>query len=580
MNKENNNIAKRVIRMFKPFTKQIILVVICVIISSSLNVIKPLINKNIVDNGLIQGNFNVIILNSLLYLAIAIVMETMEIINNKYRVYIEAMVSYNLGRSAFDQTLKLKMEFFNKTNYAEIISNLGIDIGNIAQICNQNTFYMLTSIFRLIVGIIGLMIISWKLCILVFILIPFKYIVTQIFTKIKKRLVKLNMNSYKEYSSWFGDTIGGIKEIKIFGLEEIKKKEFVEKQDEIIKTNIKMGNINKYNSSSESIFENILTFTIYILGGWMVIKDSITVGGLFAFLTYCSYVTIPISSILNIKYTFASVIPSAKRYFEFIDMENEYSGNKEKLKKVNREIIQGDLKFENVNFSYVPGIKTLNNINFEIKAKEKVAIIGNNGSGKTTLINLIMRFIKVDSGRVLLDGQDINSFDIRDYRSLLSMVNQDIYLFNTSIKDNIMQGDGASKEILKSASEKSAAHEFINKLENGYESIAGQRGFNLSGGERQKIAMARAFARDSKILILDEATSNYDIDSEKYVNKILKEYFNDRTVIIITHRAEILEKMDKVIVLKDGIIQDIGNHVEFEEKNEFYRQLIKNPVKV
>ena len=334
----------------------------------------------------------------------------------------------------------------------------------------------------------------------------------------------------------------------------------------------------KANSISSTAFSEIITSLTYIIGGYMLIGDNLTVGKLFAFITYSAYVTQPIFAIMNIGYSFARILPSAKRYFSFMDMEGEDNSGGNKLTRVNSNEILGSIEFKNVEFSYEDKDIVLNNINFKINAGETVAIIGSNGSGKTTLINLLLRFLKPNSGTILLDGKDINSLKLRDYRRLISVVSQDIYLFNTTIKENIILNSKKTEDEMYSAVNKSGAHKFIEEISEQYENIVGERGSKLSGGQRQKVAMARAFIRDSKILILDEATANYDIEAEYYLNNVIRENYKDKTIIMITHKPDILAKVDKIIVVNDGQLEDVGNHLELYKRNAFYRSMVKLPL--
>jgi len=531
------------------------------------------------DEGLIGKNLKVIITYSIYNLILITVIQSLGVIETKYRSYIENLLSYNLEKEAFKHTLKLKMSFFWSTNYAEIISNLRTDIDNISQIANQGTFYILTSIFRIIVGIIGLIAIDWRLSILVAVVTPARYLVVKYLAKKRKSLFEKYIESYEDYSGWYGDTIGGIKEVKIWGLETLKTGQFIKKQRNMIKQNIKMSYLGKANEFSETLFTQIITTLIYVVGGYMIIGEILTVGKLVAFITYSAYVTAPIFAIMNIGYSFASVLPSAKRYFDFMDMENEAITGKNPLQKLNINEVLGTIEFKNVEFSYTDNESVLKDISFKINAGEKVAIIGSNGSGKSTIINLILRFLTPNSGEILLDGKDINSLKLKDYRQLISVVSQDVYLFNSTIKENIILNSKKTDTEMHSAVRKSGAYKFVEEMSNQYESIVGERGSKLSGGEGQKIAMSRALIRDFKILILDEATANYDIEAEYQVNNVIEESYKDKTIIIITHKPDILLKVDKIIVINDGYVEDIGSHLELYKRNRFYREMINTPLK-
>jgi ATP-binding cassette subfamily B protein len=382
------------------------------------------------------------------------------------------------------------------------------------------------------------------------------------------------MEYNRDFSSWYGDTISGMKEIKLWGIDRIKTGEFIKKQRKIVKINIKMAFLDKFNEYSESLVYQGINSALYILGAYIAFRNGLTIGGLFAFLTYSAYVIGPISAILNIGYNFSNVIPSAKRFFEFLDMETEAEVNNSDIIRLSNTEVQGSIKFEDVSFSYKDGEKILNKVNLNINSGEKIAVIGANGSGKSTLINLMLRFYKPQEGKISIDGIDINNIKLRDYRSLISVVSQDLYLFNTTIEENISIGSSADASIINDAAVKSGACDFIKDMPLAYKSEVGRNGSRLSGGQRQKIAMARAFARKSKILILDEATANYDVESEAYVNKLLTNDFKDITVLVISHKPDILTKVDKIWMVDAGTINEYSSFNDLKSNCIIYNDLL------
>lgn len=574
MKNKDKEIIKKIINLFKPYKWKIIMVIITIIISSGLNLILPMINQKLMDEGLIAQNLNIIIKCSVLSLILTSLIQGIGVIETKFRAYIENIISFNLEKAAFRQTLRMKMSFFNKTNYAQVINNLSTDISKISSLCDRNTFYIMTSIFRIIVGIVGIFFISWKLSLLVIIVTPVRYVLVKLLADKRKKMFKKYINIHQEYSGWQGDTLAGIKEVKAWVLEGLKISEFIKKQREMIKQNIKIAYLENANMISEVVFSQLVSILVYIIGGYLIVGQELTVGKLYAFITYSEYVTGPIFAIMNMRYIFAGILPSAKRYFEFMDMEYEGAVSKGKLQRVNSEKVLGSIEFRNVKFSYSEKESIIKGLDFKINPGEKVAIIGRNGAGKTTIINLILRFLTPTSGEILLDGKDINSIKLSDYRNLISMVSQEIYLFNKTIRENIMINSKKADAEMYSVVEKCGADKFIEEMPDKYESIVGERGSKLSGGERQKVAMARALLRESKILILDEATANYDIKAEQEINDVIRENYKDKTTIMITHRPDVLRQVDKVIVINDGQVEDIGNHEELYERNEFYRQMV------
>ena len=524
----------------------------------------PLLSKQIMDNGLLEKNLNIVVKFSVITFVLVLLEQAIGLIETKYYSYVYSIFQYSLTKTAFKHLQNLKLQYFNNINFSEIMSNVGMDVGNISRICDRGTIIIVSQIFRIIGGLVGLIIIDWRLTLVVLFVIPIRYFTVKYMAKKREMIINEFIEYNREYASWYGDVISGIKEIKLWGIDRIKTGEFIKKQRNIVKVNIKMAFLDKFNQYSETIIFQGINCALYILGAYIAFRNGLTIGGLFAFLTYSTYVLSPISAILNIGYNFTNIIPSAKRFFGFLDMETEFDANQKKLIRIENKGISASVKFENVSFYYKEGESILDNVNISVNHGEKIAIIGANGSGKSTLINLLLRFYKPQEGKILIDGIDINDIKLRDYRNLISVVSQDLYLFNTTIEDNISIGIKHDNSIINKAAVRSGAYDFIKDMPLKYKSQVGRDGSKLSGGQRQKIAMARAFARKSKILILDEATANYDVQSEAYVNQILTTDFIDSTVIVISHKPDILSKVDKIWFVNNGSIDQYENYKDFE----------------
>lgn len=561
---ENKILYKKIFKLLKPYIKKISIIFICIIASAGISMLLPLLSKQLMDNGLLKNNFEIVVKISLFTLAMVLIDQAIGLFETKYFSYVNSMFSYSLQKAAFKHLLKLKLQYFNSTNFSEIMGNIGMDVGNISRICDKGTFILLSQVFRIMGGLAGLLLIDWKLTIVVIFVVPIRYFTVKFLAKKRKEMFKQFLEYNREYSSWYGDTISGIKEIKLSGIDRVKIGEFIKKQKNIVKINIKLAFLDKFNEYSESMVFYGINCALYILGAYIAFHNGVTIGGLFAFLTYSTYVIGPISAILNIGYNFSNIMPSAKRFFEFIDMETETEEKTKSLVRLDVSEIKGKIKFNNVSFSYREGEQILNNINLEINPGEKIAIIGANGSGKSTFINLLLRFYKPSGGKIEFDGMDISSISLKDYRSLISVVSQDLYLFDTSIEENISIGLKKDESKINKAAIRSGAFEFIKDMPLKYKSEVGRNGSKLSGGQRQKVAVARAFARESKILILDEATANYDVESEIYLNQLLASNFNDKTVLVISHKPDILTKVHKILVIDRGSIHQFGAYKDFE----------------
>ena len=364
------------------------------------------------------------------------------------------------------------------------------------------------------------------------------------------------IENYCDFSLWLGDNIEGVKYIKLWNLYDQRYMFFEKKLKSIINSEKENTMLDTYNMCSEIILGWVVTGILYILGGILVVKGSLTIGGVLSFITYSNYVTGPISSIINLKYFLSRIYPSGERLFKFLDLENEY--NPVNAIEINKENLE--IQFKKVAFTYTEKGEVLKDINFSVLKGEKVAIIGSNGSGKTTLVNLLLRFIEPTSGEIEICNENINKIRLEEYRSLFAVVSQEPYLFYDTIQNNINLDESGKEDMVNNACLQSGASEFINKLPEKGNSMVGQNGAKLSGGEKQKLAVARAIVKDSPIVILDEATSGFDVESDSYLHDIILNELVGKTVIMITHRYENLIGMDRVYRLSEGRLEMLEKH--------------------
>ncbi|MCX7747534.1 MAG: ABC transporter ATP-binding protein/permease [Clostridia bacterium] len=571
---EDRLLLKRVLSLLVPYKKAIIIILVCVLATAGIEMMMPLVARGMMDKGLLVKDIGVVVRLVLLTFALLLLEQAIGFLETRYFAYINSVMPYNLSKTTFKHLLKLKIQYFKDTNFAEIMSNVNMDVGNISRIIDKSMFFLITGVFRIVGGMVGLLLIDWKLTVLVIMVMPVRYFLVKYLAAKRKKLFEDLIRHSRDYSAWYGDTIGGIKEIKIWGLERIVTGYFIRKQRKILKTNIQLAYMDKINEISETVLFQIITNALYILGVYLTIRSNLTLGGVLAFITYSVYVTAPISAIINIGYNFSGILPSAKRLFVLLDMEPEAKSQIHKVIRLQEDKVEGNIKFENVSFGYRDGEQILKNISLDICKGEKVAIVGANGSGKSTLLNLITRFYHPDQGRILLDGRDISEIYLKDYRRILSVVSQEVYLFNIGIRENIALFSKRNELDIQRALKESGTDKILEGYGGGSEASIGSSGIKLSGGERQKVAVARAFAHDFKVLLMDEATSQYDLESEARFNRLITKSFADKTVILITHRPDILKSVDKVIVMEGGSIRDIGKHEDLYRRSTGYRDMI------
>lgn len=563
----NREAVRKLFALLKDYTKIISIIFGCLLISTVLNLCVPLLSRRIMDDGFIGGNKELLIKLVLCSLMVYLVISVIDIIKEKNRINISAKIQYSLSEQAFSHLMKMKASYFNNKNYAEILNNINVDIGNMTSIADEGVFFVVTQAFSMTGGVIGLFILNWRMTILVLLFIPIKYVVMKKFAKQRKKVMDDFINDSQKYARWFGDTIGGVREVKLFGILNYKHAEFSQKQSKVVERQKKLNILSQWNNIIDTTLVQILVTVIYIIGANLVFKFQLSVGSVFAFITYSAYVTGPISAILNIGYLLSGIIPSTKRYYEFMNLQEET----DKGKLIKPEF--GNLKLEEVFFSYETDKPILTDVNIEIPKGSKTVLIGKNGSGKSTIINLLTRMYEPTAGQIKLKGVNIFEITLESYRNMISVVSQQIYLFNDTIRNNICIYKKVSDEVIETACKDSGLEDFLKDVSLDY--VVGQNGAMLSGGQKQKIALARALVHDKPIIIFDEVTSNTDVYSEHQINGLLHTRLKEKTVIIITHKQEILQDVDQIVMLKDGAVVGTGKYDDLVINNAEFKDMLR-----
>lgn len=556
----NKEAVRRLLLLLGKYKKTIVVIVGCLLVSTGLNLCVPLISRRIMDDGFIGGNKKLLIELVLVSMVIYTINSLIDLIKEKKRVDISAKIQYFLSEQSFSHLMKLRVNYFNNTNYAETLNNINMDINQMTSVADSSVFFVITQAFSMTGGIIGLFIIDFRMTILVLLFIPIKCVVMKYFAKKQKQIMDEFIKKNQKYAKWFGDTVGGVREVKLFNILDRKHEEFDQNQKDIIEKQKQMNMLGQWNTITDSLMVQFLSTLLYILGANLVFDLQFSVGSVFAFITYSSYVTGPISAILNIGYLLSGIIPSTKRYYAFMDLEEETDNGE------TAALCPDDLKLQQVSFAYEKEKYVLKDVDILFAKGSKTAIIGRNGSGKTTIINLLTRMYEPTSGKIMLGTEDISELPLPEYRNMVSVVSQQIYLFNDTIRNNICLYKRVDDVIVEEACKDSGLEDFIKEVSLDY--VVGQNGAMLSGGQKQKIALARALIHDKPIVIFDEATSNTDAYSEQQINGLLDTKLKEKTVIVITHKKEILNKVDQIVVLKEGVVIDNGTYDELVGKNE------------
>ena len=547
--------------------KMIAIIVFCYGVLMGTSFIRPLVIRQIMDGGLLEKNFYIILEFAVVLLCISVLEEGVRILQAKLFVDLKNRVVLELYSKVFHKLMYAKMSYFSKNNASEVINRFSTDIDNASLLIDNNVMSVVSYVLQIISGVIGLVVVNWHLAILVLCIVPVKYILIFFFSKKKEHLMEKWIEKIAEFSAWFDDTINGVREIKLWGMYKAKNQEMRKFQKEVLILGKKTTLLETYNYSVDSLLQWMMVCILYGIGGYLVCKKRLSIGGLTAFISYSNYVIGPIALVFNLRFIWAQIKPSINRLDKFFAEETEREWNSPyDIKKFQKEIV-----FNKVSFSYSKQV-LLKEINLTIHKGEKIAIVGENGSGKSTIINMLLRFLEPNEGVIAIDGIDIQKYSLKQYRELYAVVSQEIYLFKESLYNNVAMGRTIDKEVLNTMCQKLNLQTFLSKLSSGIETTLERNGENLSGGERQKVALLRAIIKDAPILILDEATSNMDSISEREILNYIKG-IRDITLILISHRINVIADSDCIYVLQKGNIVARGTDKQLKEQCKLYRQL-------
>ena len=572
-NKFNIKLFFRLLEFVKPYKPNFIFVTIAAILISVFSILSQYLLKIGVDDYITLKNYSGLVYIISLMFAVLIFQVIFQFLFVYFTNILGQKVVFDIRTKLFSRIIKFKMSYYDKSSVGRLVTRSVNDMETIASIFSQGLFMIFADLI-LMLSVISVMIyLSLKLSIIVFAVLPFILIATRFFQRAMKSAFNEVRSEVANLNSFVQERISGIKEIQIFNREEVEQNSFIKINEKHKNAWLKTV---WYNSIFFPIAEISTSITIGLLvwfGGRLVGVEfsGVTIGTIFLFIQLSQMLFRPLRQIADKFNTLQMGMVAANRVFKILDTSDFIKNSG--IKKNN--LIEGKIKFDELSFSYSESKPVFDKLNLSINSGEKVAVVGSTGSGKTTLINLILRFYESNSGSIFIDNINIKEIDLKNLRSQISLVTQDIFLFADSIFNNItLFNPNISIDDVKKAAKEIGIHGFINKLPGGYYYNVRERGVMLSEGQKQLISFLRAYLSNPRILILDEATSSIDSKTEKLIQYATSKIIQNKTSIIIAHRLSTILNSDKIIVLENGEIVESGSHEQLISiEDGFYKKL-------
>jgi ATP-binding cassette subfamily B protein len=571
--KITKQMSLRIAKYFIPYWKQMLLALIAIIITSILGVVPPILIKDIVDQALPQKSLKLLIIFVLISVGTTVLLGIIQVGQSYLNTWISKQIIFNMKNDMYKHLQHISLQFFSGAKPGEITTRITSDIDGIQDIFNSTVVNALGSVFIILSTAVALFAMNWKLAILGLIVIPLFVLPTRRVGKSRWKIAKKSQEKIGELYQLIQETlsISGTILSKIFTKEKEDLQKFEKINEQVIKLQIRESVVGRWFMMIVSIFTSIGPMLIYLYGGYLYIRGEVSIGSIISFVALLSKLYGPVGQLSNIHINVTRSFALFERIFEYFDQKQDIVNKPDAMEL---ETIQGRIDFENVNFSYTSKVQVLKNMSFSVEPGTMVALVGPSGAGKTTITNLIPRLYEVQAGSVKVDWFDVKDVTLESLRRQIGMVMQEPYLFNDTIEENLRYGKpDATEEEIVNACKAAYIHDFIMSLPDQYKTIVGNRGIKLSGGEKQRISIARVILKDSKIIILDEATSSLDSVSEMYIQKAIVPLLHNRTSFVIAHRLSTILAADQIFVIHDGAVVEMGKHKDLINMEGLYKQL-------
>jgi ATP-binding cassette, subfamily B, bacterial len=574
--------TRRILRLFKPYSARLSFVGGLIVVSAALGVIPAFLLRDLLNNVLDKGtNMNVRELNLLVagMVAIPIVTGVIGVAQVWQSNLIGQQVMHDLRTDVYRHLQRLSLRFFTATRTGEVQSRIANDIGGVQTVVTTTATSIVSNATTVITTAIAMILLDWQLAVAAFALLPVFVLITRRVGRIRRTLAATTQVSLADISTLVEESlsVSGVLLAKTMGQTGELAERFHHESARLADLQLRQRMAGRWAMASIQATFAIMPALVYGVAGHLIASGStaITIGTLVAFTTLQTRLFFPISSLLSVQTDVQSSLALFERVFEYLDLPVEIDERPDAI-ELERQDVAGRLEFDGVAFDYEADRPTLRDISFVAEPGTKVALVGETGSGKTTVGYLAARLYDPTSGAVRIDGHDLRDLSFRSLRQTVGVVSQETYLFHGSVRENLLFArPGATDEELQEAGRAARIHDHLMSLPDGYETVVGERGYRFSGGEKQRLAIARAILRDPPVLVLDEATSALDVETERAVQDALDRLSEGRTTLIIAHRLSTIRDADLILVLDGGRIVERGTHGELVELGGRYAALVE-----
>ena len=574
-------LLKRVFSYLAPYWKQLALTLLCIVFSSIMTLMPSILTGKIIDEGLIGRDFNKLILYIVLSLAVTAGANLIGVAESYLNTWIAQHITFDMRNQMYSHLQNMSQRFFTSNNQGDIITRMTSDIDGVKTVISGTFTSILSNSITLIVALVAMYRKNWILATVGIIIVPLFTIPTRRAGRKRWSLTQEAQACNDEINGILGETmsVSGQTLVKLFCKEEYEYNRYENANRKMIELNIKESMAGRWFRVILTTITSVGPMLLYLVGGILMLKynSDLTVGDVTVLVALLGRMYGPVNSLLNIQVDWMRSMAMFSRIFEYFDMPVEIQNAPD---AVIPDHADGSVEFKHVNFHYEPSRQILKDVNFKLESGHSIAIVGPSGSGKSTLVNLIPRLYDAVSGEVDFDGIDVKKLDLKFLRGNIGVVTQDTYLFNGTIRENLLYvKPEASEEELIDACERANIYDFISKQPDGLDTMVGNRGLKLSGGEKQRLSIARVLLRDPALLIFDEATSALDSISERKIQDAIDPLVSSRTSILIAHRLSTILAADEILVIKDGEIAERGKHKDLVKAGGVYTELYETQFK-